>query len=403
MIDPKLYDYATPRQREVMEAIERTGSGYLAAEELQCHRSLPNKTLARVREKAATEGYAPGHWTDGVAPGYVMGKVTIERKDENGLKRWERQHPAQVGYAAAIREALDTFEPVTVALPPRGPEAIDTDVIPWLQIGDAHIGMLAHEAETGANFDVKIAVEEITTAAAALIAKMPRCERMVVNDLGDGTHYENYKAMTEGSGHVLDFDTRFPKMIRAYINSMLSIIDVALQRADTVDVIINRGNHSETNDVWMAELVKIAYRKSNRVNVLSNDGLHIAYRMGNTFVLVHHGHKTKPAALARLMADDYGVDWGETTFRYIDGGHVHHRAAEELAGVIHESWNNLAPRDRYAHEGGWRSKQAMSIVMRSRTYGELGRYKMPVEKVRDMIRARGVDHYVPPVMRAFAA
>jgi hypothetical protein len=70
---------------------------------------------------------------------------------------------------------------------------------------------------------------------------------------------------------------------------------------------------------------------------------------------------------------------------------------------VFESWNNLAPGDKYAHDGGWRSKQLMSLVLRSRTYGERGRTLMPAELVRDIIREKNPDHYVPPQMRAFAA
>jgi hypothetical protein len=89
--------------------------------------------------------------------------------------------------------------------------------------------------------------------------------------------------------------------------------------------------------------------------------------MGDTFVLVHHGHKCKPEALRQIMSTDYRIDWGEAKFCYIDGGHIHHFSSKELGGAQWESFNNLAPMDKYAHDGGWRSKQAMTLVLRSRT------------------------------------
>jgi hypothetical protein len=45
----------------------------------------------------------------------------------------------------------------------------------------------------------------------------------------------------------------------------------------------------------------------------------------------------------------------------------------------------------------------MTLVLRSRTYGDLGRYKMPIEKVWDRISADHPTHYVPEQRRAFAA
>ena len=209
--------------------------------------------------------------------------------------------------------------------------------------------------------------------------------------------------MTEASGHAVDFDTRYWKMIDAWIRISEFTIEKALEKADVVDCIYNQGNHSQSNDIWNAPTMRAIFRKTNRVNVLNNRSVFIAYRMGKTMVMIHHGHKTKPEGCAKVMAEDFSIDWGETTFRYIDGGHVHHSQRKELPGCVFESWNNLAPRDKYANDGGWRSKQCMTMVYRSRTYGEVGRNVMPIERVRDIILATGVEHYVPPEMRAFQA
>jgi len=129
----------------------------------------------------------------------------------------------------------------------------------------------------------------------------------------------------------------------------------------------------------------------------------VGYRMGKTLVVVHHGDKAKPEKFRDVVCSDFAADWGETEFRYLDGGHVHHSQRKELAGCVFESWNNLAPRDKYAHDGGWRSKQCMSLVVRSRSYGEVARHVMPIERVRDIIREKHPEHYVPPAMRAFSA
>lgn len=323
-------------------------------------------------------------------------------KTAAGEPIWLKTRRAERDYWQGIEAAIAGIQPVTVETLPIPPEP-QSDIIPWLQIGDAHIGLLCSEAETGANFDISIAKREICAAASALIDAAPPCERMVINDLGDGTHYETFKGETMGHGHALDYDTRYWKMIDAYVEICQFIAERALAKAQTVDLIYNQGNHSESNDSWIAVTMRALYRNCPRVNVLKNESPFIAYRMGKTFVMVHHGHKAKPEACAKVMATDYAVDWGETDFRYLDGGHVHHSQRKELPGVVFESWNNLAPRDKYANDGGWRSKQLMSLVLRSRRYGEVGRTVMPVERVRDIIREKHPDHYVPPQMRAFAA
>jgi hypothetical protein len=336
-----------------------------------------------------------------VADGFMLKGYSEFTKTEHGTPIWLKTVKAEQDYWAGVADAIRDLKPVAqVELPTGLP---DGDIIPWLQIGDAHIGMLASEAETGANFDISIGEREICAAAAALIDSAPPCRRMVINDLGDATHYETFKGETEASGHALDYDTRYWKMIRAYIRITRFIIERALAKAEVVDYICNQGNHSRSNDIWIAATVDALYGETGRVNVLKNESPFIAYRMGKTLVVIHHGDKAKPEKFRDIVVSDFAADWGETDFHYLDGGHVHHSQRKELAGCIFESWNNLAPRDKYAHDGGWRSKACMSLVLRSRTYGEIGRHVMPIERVRDLILATGVTHYVPPPMRAFAA
>lgn len=133
-------------------------------------------------------------------------------------------------------------------------------------------------------------------------------------------------------------------------------------------------------------MLEIAYENNPRFNILNNDSVFIPYRMGNVFVLCHHTDKCKPTQLAAVMANDFAHDWGETAYHYIDGGHVHHRqTAKELNGAIYESWNQLAPMDKYAHDGGWRSRSCLNVVLRSKTYGEKGRITITAEEIKDLL------------------
>lgn len=403
-VDPELLNYCeTERERTIVTRLIAGEAAKDISESLGINRGGASGTYRRVAKRAALKGYAPNSGINHpVAEGFELRGYSHFTKTAAGELIWLKTRAAEHAYWQGIEAAIASVQPVNINVLPTPPEP-QSDIVPWLQIGDAHIGLLCSEAETGANFDISIAKREICAAAAALIDAAPPCERMVINDLGDGTHYETFKGETMGHGHALDYDTRYWKMIEAYVEICQFICERALSKAQTVDLIYNQGNHSESNDSWIAVTMRALYRNTDRVNVLRNESPFIAYRMGKTMVLIHHGHKAKPEACAKVMAEDYSVDWGETTFRYIDGGHVHHSQRKELPGCVFESWNNLAPRDKYANDGGWRSKQCMTLVLRSRQYGETGRIVMPIERVRDIIRTRLPDHYTPPAMRAFAA
>lgn len=390
---------------EALRVVSEYGSITEAARRLNMNRETLQNRVNRARDKIQ-RGELADEVKGMVATGYEVPAYSHLTKTAAGEPIWIKARKAEMDYWRAIKEVIESRDPKPIDIPPPRVQTFDQrDIVPWLNIGDAHIGMLAHEIESLANFDLKIAKAEILQAAFDLIDRAPDCETMVINDLGDGTHYENMRAVTERSGHELDADGRYYKMIDAYLDIMEAIMEKALHKARNVHVIINQGNHSEKNDYWAARYFRRIYSRlgETRLKVLANENPFIGYRMGKTFVLIHHGHKAKPETLRQVMSTDYAIDWGEATFRYIDGGHIHHFSAKELGGAEWCSFNNLAPVDKHAHDGGWRSKQAMTLVLRSRTYGDLGRYKMPIEMVWDRIRQNAPEHYVPAPKRAFQA
>lgn len=389
---------------ETLRLYSEYGSVKEAARIAGINRHTFQTRLCTARDKFGDGATLAENLKNLVATGYEIPAYSHLTKTIHGEPIWVKARKAELDYWRAVKEVIETREPKAIDIPPPRVNSLDgEDIVPWLNIGDAHIGMLAHEGESLANFDLKIAKREILQAAFDLIDLAPDCDTLVINELGDGTHYENMRAETERSGHKLDADGRFYRMIDCYLDIMEAIVEKALHKARSVHLIINQGNHSETNDYWAAIHFRRMYERlgERRVKVLSNTNPFIGYRMGKTFVLVHHGHKAKPETLRQVMSTDYAIDWGEAEFRYIDGGHIHHFSAKELGGAQWESFNNLAPVDKHAHDGGWRSKQAMTLLLRSRNYGEIGRYKMPIEKVWDRIREEHPEHYVPKPRRAF--
>lgn len=384
--DPRLREFATPQQAVYLDAVLEHGGKRAAARALKVAKSTIDASIERIIKAAARQGYSPDHdMTRTVPDGFlVKGVSTYYDKDGRPTGQWVKSAVDPERQRELIREALAGFiEDVGPLVAPPAPLDFQSDVIPWIQIGDAHLGMLAHANEVGEHFDLKIAEQELCAAIGILIDELPSCERMVINDLGDATHYENFEGETQASRHRLDCDTRFPKMIKVYSRVMRFIVDKALTKAKHVDVIVNQGNHSRTNDIWMAELLRVAYGHTGRVHVLNNDSVFIAYRMGNTLVMTHHSDKCRPAQLAHVMTNDYRKDYGETEFHYVDIGHVHHgMVMKEHPGIFVESFNHLAALDKWAHDAGYRNRKSITIVLRSKTYGEVGRRVLPIQEVR---------------------
>lgn len=385
----QLREYAqTENEQAIIEAyIDCGGSSDKAAKKLGKDGGNVRSVIRRLRGRAAKTN--PELHRNKAPEGYMLGGVSTLTKNEAGENVWVKTRPDIQAQQDFIKEFTSAFcseiDPIPEIPKPETAE-LDIDIIPWFQMGDAHIGMLARESEVGHNFNLEIAERELVKAFALMIDRAPDCERCVFQDLGDGTHFENFAGVTEASGHKLDASGSLSQVIRAYARIMRTIIGMLLAKFQFVDVIVNQGNHSRKNDIWAVIMLEVAYEQNPRLNVLNNDSVFIPYRMGNTFVLCHHTDKCKPAYLAAVMANDFPHDWGETAYHYIDGGHVHHRqTAKELNGAIYESWNQLAPSDKYAHDGGWRSRSCLNVVLRSKTYGEKGRITITADEVKDLL------------------
>ena len=384
------YDkYATPREKEILEVLRSEQQQQKAADKLGVSRSRIKGVVKRVKAKAIASGYIPENgMNEPFNESLAHQKSTVHVKDGKVVQYWARLKPEFEEQIKRIETAISGFIEPLPKLPNSTFKRPDynTDIIPWFQIGDAHIGMLAHADEVGHNFDLKIAEAELCLAIDRLIDAVEPCERCVINDLGDYSHYENYSGTTEASGHALDFDTRYHKMIKVYGRTYRYIIEKALTRFKYVDLIVNQGNHSRTNDLQAVMWLDMLYEGNDRVTILNNASVFIPYRMGNTFVMTHHSDQCKPPKLADVMATDFKHDHGETAFHYVDIGHIHHKSVtHELGNCIVSSWNQIAPSDKYAHDHGWRSRSFLTVVKRSKTYGNRGTEEITREEVQDCI------------------
>lgn len=356
--------------------------------------SATRRRVREIKARAHYCGYNPDYgMTEAYPEGNHFTKATVHRKASGEIIQvWDRFSKDEAQRLETFRKAANAISESHTPYPPV-PETpnldYDKDRIPWYQIGDGHIGMLAYESVVGHSFDLEIGKRELEYAVLKLIGETPPCERCVIQDMGDMSHYENIRGATDKSGNQLDCAGTFGQMLDACMELMQSFISAALRRHKYVDVIINQGNHSQTNDMFMARHLRWMFSRDERVTVLDNDSVFIPYRMGNTFVLSHHGHETKPQNMPAVMHNDYRQECGEALYRYADTAHVHHNwSKKDISGVWVESFNNIAPLDKHASTKGYRSRAFLTRVMRSRTYGEKGRDTVTLEEVRDAIYGR---------------
>lgn len=370
----------TDHQRGIVEMrIEGKTNTEIAAILGLGHRSTPDKVLNRLKRKAARRGAAPGHFEHGVAEGFTIRKVTVQRNAGGEVvQTWERQHPEAELALDIIEAAIERLpEAILPAVP--APAVADADLLTVIPLGDPHFGLLTWEKETGANFNLEIA-EQITFAAVdRLVSMSPPSGTAILLNLGDMFHADNANNRTPASGNQLDVDGRFEKIATTGILAMVRCVQRMLERHALVIVRINKGNHDPHQAAMLAISLQAWFRNEPRVQVDTSPTAFWYFRFGSVLIGSCHGDGPKLPDLPLIMATDKPEEWGACPFRVWHTGHVHHDSLKDYPGCSVETHRTLAPNDAWHKWKGFRSVRELKAINYHRQRGEESRVRCGVQ------------------------
>ena len=347
-----------------------------------------------VRQKSVAydaEGAVKGEWLkEGPAPnqspggvdegperdgggGYVVkGVSTLYDGAGNVRGQWVKTKlddlAASRAFRDAVAEEMASYQRVDPLPPP--PSAL-AHLLNLYTLTDCHVGMLAWRREGGEDWDLRIAERVLFGCFEQMIAAAPAAGTCVVNQLGDFLHYDGLIPITPTSGHVLDAEGRFSKMVGVAIKLLRRIVDLALLKHDRVIVVMAEGNHDLASSVWLRLMFRALYENEPRVEVLDSELPYYAIQHGLTMLAFHHGHIKKPDQFPLTFAAQYPSMWGQTTKRYAHSGHQHHLYKKEHGGMTVTQHPTLAARDAYASRGGYFAERAATAITYHDEFGQV--------------------------------
>ena len=376
LIDEGLRQFATPRQGEYIDAVNKHGGWRAAGRALKMSEGTIRRALKTVKRRAVLQGYSPEHGLTKVVPPpfVVRGTSTLYDKEGNQQLQWVKTRLDEQQVEEAIRAAVEALaQDVARAKPTKAPKDVSAALANLYTVTDTHIGMKSWPDETGADWDLNIAENTLGAAFLQLIESTPRAAVGIVNLLGDIMHYDSLDAVTPQHRNLLDADSRYPKMVQVAVRILRRIIDATLLRHDKVIVSFQEGNHDMASTVWLRHLFGLLYENEPRVEVVDCITPYYAMSWGMTMLAFHHGHLSKNTALPMLFAAEYPQIWGATTRRYCHTGHRHHSEEKEHGGMTVIQHPTLAARDAYAARGGWTADRAMTAITYHSRFGQVGR------------------------------
>lgn len=358
---------------EALRLVELHGS-VSAAAIAEC---MPRATLqSRINEarRRARLGHAPGHFVSGVAPGYLMGKVTVQRNAEGDVERtWERQSPeqrlSQEMLDSALEAMRETIEPVALT---NAPTHTLAHLLTLYSFFDYHVGMLAWHKEGGADWDLQIAEKTGVDAMRMLVSGAPASDTAVINIGGDWLHFDGLLPITPTHGHVLDADSRFGKVVDVAIRLIRQLVSLALQKHQNVILLIMEGNHDLSSSLWLRKMFAVLFENEPRVTVHESELPYYAIEWGITMLGFHHGHLRKNEQLPSLFSAVFREMWGRCRKVYIHTGHRHHLDSKDHAGARVTQHPTLAAMDAHAARGGYFTEREITAITYNKHSGQAG-------------------------------
>lgn len=373
------------RQREVVEACIQTDTIRAAAEVLAITERNVFKTLKLIRAKAALAGECPERDLNYPLPygQSIKGTSTlIDKRTGQTRLQWVKTDVDAEVKAELQRQVIEGLKsdlPAYQPIPFRATAVADLATVYTLT--DCHVGMRSWAQETGVDWDLDIAEKVLTETFQALVDSSPNSMTAVVAQLGDFLHADNINPVTPTSGHLLDADGRYSKVVQVAIRILRQVIQVALKKHKTVVVLMAEGNHDLSSSIWLREMFKAVYEKEPRVQVIDTPLPYYVFEHGKTMLSWHHGHLKKNDQLPLLFAAQFPEVWGKTTKRYVHTGHRHHTEEKEHSGMTVVQHPTLAARDAYAARGGWIAERRAVAITYHQKFGEVSRVSVSPEMV----------------------
>lgn len=290
----------------------------------------------------------------------------INNKTGESVMTWYKSSREAEDMAQLVEDLIDRAKrkiPPVKKIPKPKTKTLRDDLFNAFYLGDPHMNMLSWARETGRDWDLDIALAHHDLAMEDLLGRAPAASEGMLCTLGDLFHNDSLKAVTPGSGNIVDVDGRLLKSWDATIIMVERMLLTMLKRYKKVHYVCVPGNHSETLERLFASTLKIAFRKEKRLIVHDNVAKHIPFKWKNNFILATHGDRMNNQKKADVAVGKFRELHGTSKFTHVVSGHLHHTEQKELSGALVETFSVLPPPDAWHVESGYvTSRQAAHQV-----------------------------------------
>lgn len=387
MIDyTKLIDHASEKQQEYIKAINDCGSQAKAAKALGVNKRTIERSLKRLREKAAEEGVAPELGVQLPPPsGYYVSTYRVDAKQQY-IPAYAKKDP-NTDYLSLAEDLEDRINNYKKAKKTKFSKKVSDDYLNLVTLSDSHLGQLSWKRETGENWNMDKAVDTIYRTFEMSMNDLPKAGTCFINQLGDFLHYNSHLPITPTAGHMLDTDSRYYKVVEEAVVLLRRIVDLALDNHKKVILLCAEGNHDLDAPPWLHMTFKSIYEKEPRLEVIDGPRPYYAYEFGDNLLAFHHGHKkSQPGAIREFFSNDreFRPMWGRARRAYCHTGHLHHEKQDGQGFMKVVQHPTMASKSSYEARAGWESERGCLSFSYHKVHGQRTSSLVVPEMLGDM-------------------
>jgi len=239
------------------------------------------------------------------------------------------------------------------------------DTMLELPIMDFHLGKLALGEETGQDdYDLKIAEQLYRDTVLELLSKsrMFSTPEYILFPVGQDYFHFDTPRVTTTSGTQLDSDTRWQKMFTKGVELLVWAAEQCRAIAP-VKIMWVPGNHDQM--LSYAAVVGLAqrYADTEGVSVDLTPTKRKYHLYGKCLIGFAHG-ENEGKRIETLMQSEAPEMWGQSLWREMHMGHVHHESAYSKGGIVFRRISSVTSADAWHAEMGFlgATRQAQAFV-----------------------------------------
>lgn len=162
---------------------------------------------------------------------------------------------------------------------------------------------------------------------------------------------------------VVHHDVKIQEYFKEALTFYKPLLDKAIEKADTVNILYEEGNHDK--DLSIAFVVSLKWVYGDKINFTIDE--HNPYqfiRYKNSFIGTHHGDKKiRPKAVGETFYRYYAEEIGKAKYAEVLIGHIHHLWSEEYINLLIQGLSTAAKDTQYEYNIG-KAKGKKALILR---------------------------------------